>query len=317
MASVPIDDLGESQARALLRAHFGVEPGALEPLTGGFFSRAFGCDIGGSGYVIRLNHAAHAAEGFAKDEFAAQHFAGPRVPIPRILARGATEDGAFAIGERAAGRSLEEHSPDERRALLPEILDTLDAIARADVGVSLGFGHWGANGDAPFATWHAYLAAIAENETHGYHRDWHALFHESFLERELYDTVYRRMLHLAERVPERRGLIHNDYWYMNIIAGGRRITGVIDWANALYGDPLYDVARLAWGSAWPDWWFPDGEELLRARYGAAPGYAERIACYQLHLGLDDLRFYARTRRRPEYDLYRARLLARCADRSLD
>jgi hygromycin-B 4-O-kinase len=122
------------------------------------------------------------------------------------------------------------------------------------------------------------------------------------------------MLRLAARCPEERALIHNDYWFMNILGeigpDGARITGVIDWAIALYGDPLYEVARLAWGADYPGWWYDDGAAFLHARYGAAPGYADRIACYQCHLALDDLRFYAKTGRREEYDWARAKLLAR-------
>jgi hygromycin-B 4-O-kinase len=116
------------------------------------------------------------------------------------------------------------------------------------------------------------------------------------------------MLRLAVHCPEERVLIHNDFWFENVLSEGERITGVIDWANALYGDPLYEVARLSWGAAWPGWWYDDGVMLLRERFGSAPGYAERLACYQCHIGLDDLRFYANTRRRTEYDFFRARLL---------
>ena len=49
--------------------------------------------------------------------------------------------------------------------------------------------------------------------------------------------------------------------------------------------------------------------LLRARYGAAPRYAQRLACYQCFLGLDDLRFYVKTGRRAPYEAMRERLLA--------
>jgi hygromycin-B 4-O-kinase len=84
---------------------------------------------------------------------------------------------------------------------------------------------------------------------------------------------------------------------------------VIDWANALYGDPLYEVARLIWWSAWPGWWYDDVADFMQARYGAAPRFAERIACYTCHLVLDDLRYYATQRLHPQYEMARDRLLA--------
>ena len=298
-----------TRVRALLREQFADEVGDVRPLAGGEFSRAFAFTAGGRAYVVRLNSAAHAAEGFAKDDYAWRHFASPALPIPRAVATGRTADGYFAISERAAGRTLAEYSPAERRALLPAMLDTLDAIGQADTRAARGYGPWGSDGHGGFASWRGYLAAIVENETDGFYQDWHALFRDSFLERAVYEVVYERMLQLAAFCPEERALIHNDYWFENILADGRRVTGVIDWANALYGDPLYDVARLGWGAAWPGWWYDDGAALLRARYGTAPHYAERIACYACHGGLDDLRFFAKTGRRAQYEWTRDRLLA--------
>jgi hygromycin-B 4-O-kinase len=206
------------------------------------------------------------------------------------------------------GRVLMECSPEERRSMLPSLLDTLDAIGRVDTRASRGYGPWDGDGHGTVASWHGYLATIIENDADGYYQDWHALFRESFLERELYELTYRRMMRLLTRCPEARDLIHNDYWFMNILGEGERITGVIDWANALYGDRLYEIARLAWGADYPGWWYDDGAAILQARYGAIPGYAERLACYQCHIALDDLRFYAKTDRREEYVWARDRLL---------
>ncbi len=83
---------------------------------------------------------------------------------------------------------------------------------------------------------------------------------------------------------------------------------MIDWGNAGYGDPLYDVA---WFGRWNT--YSRGPildpALLRARYGALLDYDARIACYECFLGLDDLRFYAKTNRPAEYAAMRDWLLA--------
>ena len=303
----PADD--ERSLRDLIREHVAGEVTDLERLKGGVFSRAYGFRVDGRPLVVRLSGAPHAAEAFAKDDYAARHFASPALPIPRIVAIGQLSDGHFSIGERMPGRTLEELSPAERPAVLAAKLDTLDAIFRADVSASRGYGHWDGSGTGLFPTWQAALAAIIDNETHGFYRDWHALFRDSFLERAGYETVYRHMLRLAATCPAERALIHNDYQFENVLTDGRRVTGVIDWANALYGDPLYEVARLVWWSGWPGWWYDDVAELMHARYGAAPGYARRIACYTCHLVLDDLRYYVTQRLRPQYEMARDRLLA--------
>jgi hygromycin-B 4-O-kinase len=308
------DDL--ARVRALVRAQLRLPAntvGEAQPLAGGFFSRAYACRVGGQEYVVRLNSAAHAAESFAKDAYAWRHFVAPELPIPRVIASGMVAEDAWAISERVPGRTLDEHTPAVRRALLPATLEALDAIGRADVSASRGYGYWDAHGVGPYPSWRAFLTVINENHSEGYYQNWHALFRDSFLEREVFDAVYRRMLRLAEHCPEERALIHNDYQYENVMADERRITGVIDWGGAMYGDPLYDVARLLALSARPGWWHADGPELLRARYGQLPRYDERVLCYACHTGLDDLMFYAKNGKRGDYDFVRNRLLALIAE----
>lgn len=298
-----------NHVRALLHQHFGGEIGELTPLGAGEFSRTLAFSTQGGEYVIRLSSSNIALEVYAKDDYAFRHFASRSLPIPRVLAFGEYAGGGYAISTRSPGRVLTEHSPEERRAMLPSIFARLDSIRRVELPSSTGYGDWTGGGNGRFPSWHAYLAQVIENDETGYYENWHALFSEGFLERDLYEAVYRRMLRLAEHCPNERELIHNDYWFMNMLGDGKRITGVIDWANSLYGDGVYEIARLAWGAEFPDWWFPDGAAILEARYGAIPGYAERLACYQCHIALDDLRFYAKTGRRKEYDWARSRLLA--------
>ncbi|MFN8515069.1 MAG: aminoglycoside phosphotransferase family protein [Chloroflexia bacterium] len=300
------DEVG--RVRELLVGRFAEDVGEVRLLGSGEFSRAFAFVAGGKDFVVRVNGAVHAAESFAKDEYAWRHFASRRLPIPRVVMIGQEGEGYFAISERAAGRVMTELDPAERRALLPGLLVALEAIGAVDVRGARGFGDWDGEGKGKFGSWREYLAAVMEDESEGYYKNWHAMFEDGSLERGVFEAVYRHMLALLDQCPEERGLIHNDYWFMNIVGEGARITGVIDWANALYGDPLYDIARLSWGSAWPGWWYADGAAFLRERYGALPGYDARLACYSCHFGLDDLRFYAKTGRRAEYAWARERLV---------
>lgn len=294
----------------LIRGQFGATAEGVTPLDGGAFSRAFACTAAGRAYVVRLNALEQAPEIFAKDAYAWRHFASAAVPIPRLIATGQRAGVHYAISERVAGRRLEELSSAARRALLPATLDLLAAIGRVDVRASRGYGPWDGAGTGAFASWRAFLAEIIENRAEGFYRDWHALFRESFLEREVCERIYRHMLRLADACPEERALLHCDLHHDNLLTDGHRITGVIDWANACYGDPLYDVAWLGW---WFDkYGYRDGATLLRARHAAAPRFAERIACYECHFGLDDLRFYAKLGQREQYVWTRDRLLAKIA-----
>ena len=297
----------EGPARALLTARYGMAIAGLRPLAGGEFSRAFAFDTPEGAFVIRVSASPHAPEVFAKDDWAFRHFASPQLPIPRVVARGEERGLHFAISERVAGERIEVIPPAKRPILYPALLDTLDAIVAADVSSTRGYGPWSVDGNGEAASWRDFLGAIIENRAEGYYQDWHALFRDSFLERDLFDALYRRMMWLADFCPEERRLLHCDLHFDNILCDGRRITGVIDWGNAGYGDPLYDVAWFgrvnALGETFVD------PALLDARYGASINYGERIACYEFALGLDDLRFYAKTGRREQYEAIKVLLLA--------
>ena len=245
-----------------------------------------------------------------KDDYAWRYFTSDALPIPRIIAIGETPDGHYAISERVPGRTLSDCSKAERRAASAAVHDALEEIGKADTSASQGYGPWGEDGSGQFESWQEYLASVIENHADGYYEDWHRLFHDSFLERDLYETVFAQMLRLSERCPDERSLIHYDYQFENIIVDNGQVTGVIDWANALYGDHLYDVAWLNWLSVHPGWWYPDGVEILRWRFGAAEGYESRIACYELNIGLDHLRFYAKNDRRDDYQFCRDWLLGK-------
>src|SRR5690348_16934905 len=144
---IPGQDDIAVRVRALVREEFGAEIGGFERLFGGEFSRAFGFVANGRAYVVRFSVYPHAVEAFAKDDYAWRRFASAALPIPRIVALGEVAGGAFAIGERVAGRRAEELTQAERAALVPSLLATLGAIGGAEVGASRGYGPWDGAGD--------------------------------------------------------------------------------------------------------------------------------------------------------------------------
>jgi Ser/Thr protein kinase RdoA (MazF antagonist) len=48
---------------------------------------------------------------------------------------------------------------------------------------------------------------------------------------------------LYDLTSRRARLLHLDYHPLNVMANGRQISGVLDWANAQFGDPRADIAR--------------------------------------------------------------------------
>ena len=100
-----------------------------------------------------------------------------------------------------------------------------------------------------------------------------------------------RRLALCVSLPDIRALCHGDYGFNNAFARDHKISGVIDWAESLCGDPLYDVA-------WLTFWSGDRTYLadyLRTPAGetfGAESPVERLECYELGIRLGALNFFA-------------------------
>jgi hygromycin-B 4-O-kinase len=85
------------------------------------------------------------------------------------------------------GKMLQEHTPQEVQALLPQILDLLEMAHSADTSETQGYGVFDDQGRGMDASWHASLLKIADEEDeHDYFGKWHRLFDETFLERNLF-----------------------------------------------------------------------------------------------------------------------------------
>jgi hygromycin-B 4-O-kinase len=92
---------------------------------------------------------------------------------------------------------------------------------------------------------------------------------------------------MVEVCPEQRHVIHADLMGDNLRVEDARVSAVLDWGCAMYGDFVYDLARLTF---WIPW-FPELEPLeleaqVRERYADEPDFEARLRCYHLHLGLD-------------------------------
>ncbi len=87
-----------------------------------------------------------------------------------------------------------------------------------------------------------------------------------------------------------RHLIHSDLLNYNVLVADGRISAVIDWGCAMYGDFLYD---LAWFEFWAPWYAAwRGIDFRReaARHYASigldvPRFEERLTGCQIHIGL--------------------------------
>ena len=303
--------LAEEAVRALLAERFLAPEGPLAPVGGGQVAQTFAFTAAGRDYIIRFNHD-NMLVNFEKEAYVYQRFASPQVPIPPILQVGRLDDLVYAISQKMPGRPMTALPPVELAACLPALIETLDAIHAHDIGDRPGYGIFDGQGIGRFPSWPRFLQMINEEEEPGnFFGQWHHMFDDTFLERPVFDQIYAAMIGLLDYCPPERSLVHGDFGFSNVLVADGRITAVLDWIAARYGDFLYDIA-------WLDFWAAGAHLSDRfARHYAAQGravphYAERLLCYHCYIGLSALLFFAKTGDQPAYTFVRDRVLARLA-----
>jgi hygromycin-B 4-O-kinase len=285
---MPITD---AEACRFVAGHYGRRAADIRLLGAGEWSRAYGFVLDGRDTVIRFGD--H-VEDFRKDQVMAAH-SSAALPIPPVIEIGAAGDGYFAVSQRAPGELLDGLDVAGMRAALPGLLAALGALRDIDVSGTEGYGNWAPDRTGPAASWAQALLAISQETARV--PGWRAALAASPVGTRPFDQGYARLRELAAGLPDQRNLIHGDLVNRNVLVQRSRITAVIDWGNALYGDWLYDAAWLIFW--WP--WFPQWQgiditaELERhwgQHGGLPPGLHHRLRACLVHIGLDAMAYNA-------------------------
>ena len=288
----------EEYVKTFLRTRFNAHADNVVFIGEGWFSQAFAFDIEDQKLIVRLNEY---EDDFLKDRFAKTHF--PAVPIPKVIQIGRFDEKRFfAITERCAGEALKESG--SSITVTPSLFKTLDTLRQLDTAP---YPHWGltdARGSGRFGSWGDYLLSL-HNQKFEY--DWRTLIRNSFIERDLFQTYYDEMRRLVAYCPPEKYIVHGDYGFINIIADGDDVTGVLDWAEWKLGDFLYDVMYL-------DFWSDDIQygSLWRAEH-TTPHFVERMRCYTLHQGLGALAIAAVKKDEEMYTRVKDRMIKKLRD----
>ncbi len=293
-----------TQVLTTLNQHFREPIRDLTPVEGGQVARVFSFCVQEQEYIVRFNLDAMLNSNFPKEAYLVRKLAGTSLPVAPILYVGRLDDLHFAISRKLPGKTLQEHTPQEVQALLPQILDLLEIAHNVDISGTQGYGVFDAQGKGSDASWHASLLKVSEEEDeHNYFGKWHRLFDETFLERDLFEDLYQRMKELLLSCPEERTLLLGGFTTNNLLAQDGKITAVLDLLNASYGDAVYDLVPL-------DFWWPAlgireaflADQQQRGR--DLPFYPHRLLCYECHHALDGLRFFAKSGNQQGYQMVR-------------
>lgn len=285
-----------AETAAFLEQRFATAITAVAPIGAGAWSQAFHFARDGRDWVIRWSDL---PDNFARDVFATR-FAADGLPIPPITDFGHDELGYFAIAPFVEGSDFELLPADRLSDLLPSLLDVFRALRRVDLdrlGTS-GHGIWDGSGDGLFPSWQAFLLNDKDDTPGSLIRGWRAKLASSPLGTGAYDELWRIFTPLVARCPNERRLVHSDLINHNVLAAGDRITAVLDWGSAIYGDPLWDIAWLAFYELWYPAFSQIGliqrllDDFVNDPIANPEDIEGRLLCYQLAIGIDSTAYNA-------------------------
>lgn len=271
----------------------GVNARPLLPLRSGSWVSAFAFDSDDGPGVIRFSRN---PDDFDRDAYA-YRFRSPALVIPRVTHRGAVGDVHYAISNRIEDGFLDDLDGDAFQATMPALLASLDALRTADTSSSTGYGIWDSAGNGEHPSWQAYLRASIEDDPAQRKGSWRRKLETSATGAEAFDRDVPLLLRRIADMPEMRSVIHGDLLNYNVFASDGRITGIIDWGCAMYGDPVFE---LAWfGFWWP--WYPQWQNVdvvaaalrtFRDTGADLTDFRERLLCYELQIGLTHQAYHA-------------------------
>ncbi|PYI53145.1 phosphotransferase family protein [Paenibacillus flagellatus] len=275
----------------------------IAPIEMGELSKVFRYRLGAQSFVI---HFKSGRETVDKVKLISERYSSV-LPIPRMVKIGTCDGLPYTISEQAVGAPVLTQPKEEIVRVIPDLIERFAAMNQVRVDSASGYGWITPSGEGASASWTDWLASLFNEEQEGFYEGWTSLFESSFLEKDLFDRTYAAMIELAQYAPEERYLVHGDFHLGNMLSDDGRITAIVDWEMAMYGDFLFDAAVL---HLWvPQIGFPQRLREHWERQGREIAHFEkRLLCYQLFKGLDGLRFYAKKDDKPSYDFMRSHLV---------
>ncbi|WP_410792070.1 phosphotransferase family protein [Kribbella sp. C-35] len=205
------------------------------PATGRFLSKAGWVSRVwvGDEYVVRLINDQRHRDAYRHEATVINLLAGSEVPHARHLAHGDGPDGPWYVSERLPGRTLHEAWPTAdsatRQAMIESLGSALRALHRVPVPADL-LPPWLAaalDGTKPWAAFHPPVVGAALQQVEAARR---VPGHDARLLADVADWVRERLALFAADAPV---LVHGDLHGANLMVDQGRVTGLIDFAEAL------------------------------------------------------------------------------------
>jgi hygromycin-B 4-O-kinase len=285
---------------SFLQSHFDRKISDVAYIGAGMFSQAFSFNLEQKEFVMRINAY---QEDFQKDVFAYQHFSS-KISIPKMIKCDRfNQNYYFAITESCAGNTLNTLKDESVRNIVPGLFEILYALQSFDTSQYSGWGLTNASGDGRFASWEEYLLSFYNQK---FAFTWEQLFDCTCMEQEVYKVYFSLMQEYLPFCSTDKYWVHGDFGFENVMSCGKKITGVLDWAELRLGDFVYDLAYLEFWSKnvpykelWQNW--------AQSRKLYLGNFEQRMRCYMIHIGLGSLAIAAIQDDLEDYTQVKARI----------
>ncbi len=242
------------------------------------------------------------SQGTINELIFAHDFKVNHIPLRKMIGHGDYLGFSYIITEKILGKAFDNLSKEEFLRSIVDMMNVLYRISETDINRFSGYGWLDEEGNGKSESWEDHLSFIYKEEPGFFYGNWFELFDTSFLERDRFELYYEKMKDQFRFLPDIRKLIHSGFCGGNILFDKSKVTGVLDWQDARYGDPLYDLAYMVF-------WMND-EDAARSllEYTKAfkldaskDNFDQRLKCYKYYIGLDCMRYSAKIGNKEFYD----------------
>lgn len=266
----------------------------FQVLKGGAWSAAYKFSTNAGDFIARVS----ATDlNFTKDQ-GAFDLAHEVLPVPRIVSIDQLGDKYICVSEYQQGDHFETLPAERLKIIKPSVIDLFENLHSVDIAHTIGYGRWGGGLVGAHKSWREFILSVSddidqkENLIHG----WRVNLNNSELHRRQFEEIFAELKQRTDTLPEARHLVHSDLLNFNVLANVEKISAVLDWGSALFGDSLYDLAWFEFYEPWyPEFAKINLVEDIRAKMfevDSAENQKERLLAYKLHITLDSMAYNA-------------------------
>lgn len=274
----------------------------LKVISTGQIAQTFSFSHSSNLYFISFNYS-NMSQVINTEKYFYQKFIEMNIPVREIVESGKLKELYYLITKKVEGKEFHLLDEKDQMTSLISVYDTFFNIDKINTNNRTGYGWLDINCNGMFPSWPDHISKLIDEDKSDFYGEWHKLFDTTFLNKKIFEEYYMEMKKLITYIPNERKLVHGGFGYGNILVNYNKVSAIIDWQDARYGDNIFDIAyMLFWRSKEMGNKFMEVFRDYVNRYNFdASNIEERIKCYKYYIGLDSIRFFAKSNNKNAYE----------------